>query len=77
LGIKVIIGDFHHQRKERRKKKGGEMNGVSKKSLADKWCYYVPLLEQILSLSLSLSLLSGSDLLALPTKARVLCLDQL
>jgi hypothetical protein len=30
------------------------MNGVSKKSLADKWCYYVPLLEQILSLSLSL-----------------------
>jgi hypothetical protein len=32
------------------------MNGVSKKSLADKWCYYVPLLEQILSLSLSLSI---------------------
>jgi len=30
-----------------------------------------------LSLSLSLSLLSGSDLLALPTKARVLCLESL
>ncbi len=72
LGIKVIIGDFHHQRKERRKKKGGEMNGVSKKSLADKWCYQVPLLEQILSLYLYFR---GSDLLALPTKARVLCLD--
>jgi hypothetical protein len=29
------------------------------------------------SLSLSLSLLSGFDLLALPTKARVLCLESL